>query len=138
MVKLLPAPQGPRSATVGMASSERSYPLVALLQLATFWAALAACVDGAKLRSMLDLASQNMTMAAAAIIAAFVLGGLLGSFVGMGQLRMWRSAVAGFAAGGLCGGAILAVYAAPAPPARALGAAATLVLTTIAFRCRAA
>ncbi len=113
---------------------ERSFPLVALLQFATFWAAMAACIDGRELGAALDRIPEQPI--AAALVAAFAVSvsGLLGFAVGLGQLRMWRSAAAGAAVGMLYGIIVLAVYVAPAPLERAAAAAAILVVTTIAFR----
>lgn len=115
---------------------ERSYPLVALLQLATFWAALAACIDGARLRLLVDQLPQQDAVVWGLVAGVFLVGGTLGFLVGLGQVRMWRSAAMGFVVGALCGGAILAVYVAPAPVHRAFAASAMLVGTTIAFRWR--
>lgn len=113
---------------------QRSFPLVALLQLATFWAALAACIDGKALTTQMNRAPDQPVVAAVAGVFAALAGVVLGFAVGLGQLRMWRSAATGAAVGMVYGLVVMAVYVAPAPLERAAAAAAMLVLTTIAFR----
>ncbi len=120
------------------AALQRSFPLVALLQLATFCAALGACVDGAKLGAAIDDMPRWADYEWGAVLGAAFFGGLLGFFIGLGQLRMWRSALVGGLVGALAGLAILAVYAAPAPLIRAAAAAAVLVLSTLIVRLHAA
>jgi hypothetical protein len=120
---------------------ERSFPLVALLQLATCCAALAMCVDGPRLRQVLDQAGnikvwqwQEWTSLGVALFS----GAALGFLMGLAQLRMWRSAAMGASVGGLCGFALLTVYVAPAPIERIAAGAGMVLLTTIAFRLRSA
>jgi hypothetical protein len=117
---------------------ERRFPLVALLQLATFWAVIVACVDGAALSAAVDSIPRRPWLAAALLAVALVVGGGLGFVVGLGQLRMWRNAVAGAGVGMLYGIAVLAVYVAPASLAQCLAAAAVLLATTLVLRIRSA
>jgi hypothetical protein len=118
-------------------AGERSFPLVAVFHLATFWAAMAACVDGAALFKTLNQPWQwdGPAQVAAAVLLAIV---LFGAAVGLGQLRMWRSAAAGALFGALYGPTMLAVYVAPASIGRGLAAAGLLIVTTLAFRLHAA
>jgi hypothetical protein len=111
-------------------TTEQSFPLIALLQLATFMAAITACVDSKALLKRVDQAAQNPLEAAAV--------GAIGFLIGLGQLRMARSALVGGAVGAAFGLAILAIYLAPAPPIRTAGAVAVLLVSTIAIRVRAA
>jgi hypothetical protein len=117
---------------------ERSFPLIALVQLATFWATIVACVDGKELAKAVDQMWERPAVAAQLILLAVTLGAGVGFAVGLGQLRMWRNAVAGASVGILYGIAILAVYVAPASIQQAAAAAAVLLATTIAFRIRSA
>jgi hypothetical protein len=120
------------------AATEQSFPLIALLQSATFLAAVAASIDG---RELVRIAGQwrvNLALAVGLPAAASLVGGSLGFVLGLGQLRMYRSALAGSAIGATLGLAILAAYAAPASLPRCAAAAGMLVATTIAFRIRAA
>jgi hypothetical protein len=119
-----------------MTYQERSFPLVALLQMATLWAALAACIDGAQLRILLDRLPREEPIIWGFVAGVVTVGGVFGLFVGAGQIRMWRSAALGFVVGSLSGGIILSIYMAPAPIERALAAAVMLLLTTIALRWR--
>jgi hypothetical protein len=139
MVKRLPASMSDKRPALDAAGSgDRTFPLVALMQLATFWAALAACVDGAELRSLVGQFPGNYWLGLTMIAVAIVGGGVIGLVIGLGQLRPMRNAIAGVAVGSACGAALLAAYAAPAPPVRGLAAAAMLLATTIALRVRAA
>ena len=118
--------------------TEQSFPLIALLQLATFMAAIAACVDSQELLKRVNQAAQNPLEAASVVLLAAAAVGSIGFVIGLGQLRMTRSAVAGSAVGAGFGLAILAIYLAPAPPIRTAGAVAVLLVSTIAIRVRAA
>ena len=118
-------------------TQERSFPLIALLQLATFLAALVSCIDSRKLSRQLGFMSDEPLMAAAALIGACCLVGLVGLIVGASQLRMKRSALAGAGVGALYGLVILAIFIAPASLLHAAAAAAMALLTTIAIRIRA-
>jgi len=117
---------------------ERSFPLIALLQLATFLAAVVSCIDGPELARVLAKARGEPLLLVIAPLGACLALGLLGAVIGLGQLRRWRSALVGGGVGGAYGLAMLAVYVAPASLERAVAAAAVLVLTTIAIRIRAA
>jgi len=130
------APDYRQTSKVDVVSTARqqSFPLVALMQLATFWAALAACIDGNVLTTEMDRAPEQPIIAAVVGGIAAIAGAILGFAVGLGQLRMWRSAAAGAVVGMFYGLVVLAIYVAPAPLERAAAAAAVLVLTTIALR----
>ena len=119
-------------------STEQSFPLIALLQLATFMAAITACVDSKALLKSVDQAAQDPLEAAAVILLAAAAVGAIGFIIGLGQLRMARSALVGGAVGAAFGLAILAIYLAPAPQIRTAGAVAVLLVSTIAIRVRAA
>lgn len=119
-------------------TTEQSFPLIALLQLATFMAAIMACVDSKALLKSIDQASQNPLEAAIVVLLAAAAVGAIGFIIGLGQLRMARSALVGGAVGAAFGLAILAIYLAPAPPVRTAGAVAVLLVSTIAIRVRAA
>lgn len=116
------------------AARQQSFPLVALMQLATFWAALAACIDGDLLTTAMDRAPSQPLIAAVVGCIAALAGALLGFAIGLGQLRMWRSGATGAVVGMFYGLVVLAIYVAPAPLERAAAAAAMLVLTTVALR----
>jgi hypothetical protein len=115
----------------------RSFPLIALVQLATFLAALVACINGQELSRRVHQAVVEPLMVASAVLGACASVGLIGIIIGMSQLHMNRSALIGGGVGALYGLVILAVYIAPAPVERSAAAAAMLLLTTIAFRIRA-
>jgi hypothetical protein len=127
-----------RSTAQPTAGKMRSFPLLALVQLATYLAALTACIDGRALYTRLDQAASQPIIAVSMVLGAACLVGLVGVIIGASQLQLNRSALVGGAVGALYGIVILAVYAAPAPLERAAAAAALTVLTTIAFRIRAA
>jgi hypothetical protein len=117
---------------------ERSFPLIALVQLATYWATIVACIEGQALSKALDDAARWPAVAVGLTSLAVLVGSALGFVIGLGQLRMWRSAWAGAGVGALYGLAILAVYVAPASILQAVAAAGVLLITTIAFRIRSA
>ena len=110
-----------------------SFPLIALLQLASFTAVLVACVDGQELRRV--IASQDYSVGGIAVLASVLLGSVTVIF-GFGWSRLGRSALVAGAIGGLHGPAFLAAYAAPAPFNRAFAAIAVLVLSTVVLRVR--
>jgi ABC-type antimicrobial peptide transport system permease subunit len=119
-------------------STEQSFPLIALLQLATFLAAIAACVDGRELVKQFDRATQKPLEAALVIVLAATVVAAIGFVIGLGQLRAVRSATVGGAFGATLGVAILAIYIAPGPPTRTAGAVGVMLISTIAIRIRAA
>jgi hypothetical protein len=116
---------------------ERSYPLVALLLLATVWAAMFACVDGQSLLRGFQADSwRNFgTWIAPAVLMS--VGACVGAAVGMSQVRVWRSVAVGGLIGSVYGVAIFAVYAAPAGFDRAASSAVVIMVSTIALRFRA-
>jgi hypothetical protein len=127
-------------APTGAASgaAEQSFPLIMMFQLATFWAAVAACVDGKALVEALRATGSDPLEEAIVAAAAGVGGALLGFIVGLSQVRRWRSAAVGAFVGFWYGLVILAVYVAPAPLERGLAAAAVIAVTTLAIRIRSA
>jgi hypothetical protein len=118
-----------------LARKDASFPLIALLQLASFAAALVACIDGQELREA--LARFPIGFTAAAILGSIFLG-FVTVAMGFAHLRSWRTASAAGAIGALHGPAILAVFAAPAPFWRAGPAIVVMLLTTILLRIRSA
>jgi hypothetical protein len=112
-----------------------SYPLIALLQLAAFSAALVACVDGALLR---EIVNDMGPIQLASAIGVSMIAGFVAVMFGFGHLRRWRTALAAGAVGALHAPAILAAYAAPAPFWRAGPAVAVLLVSTIVLRVRSA
>jgi hypothetical protein len=119
----------------GRSRRDGSFPLLALLQLASFSAALVACIDGGALRKALGQFPIGLTAIA---VNVSVLLGFVTVAVGFAHLRSWRTACAAGALGALHGPAILAVFAAPAPFWRAGPAIIVLLLTTILLRVRSA
>ena len=110
-----------------------SFPLIALLQLASFTAVLVACVDGQKLRQV--IASQNYVAVGTAVLVSVFIGFIV-VILGFGWSRLGRSALVAAMIGGLHGPAFLAASAAPAPFNRAFAAIAVLVLSTVVLRVR--
>ena len=133
-----PKPAAPSAPQVAAGSTEQSFPLVALLQLATFMAAIAACVDSKELLKQVERAADEPLSAALVVLAAAAVAGAIGFVIGLGQLRGIRSAMLGAAFGAAVGVTILCVYLAPAPPLRTAGAATVMLVSTIAIRIRAA
>jgi hypothetical protein len=125
------APPGGRPAVAGV---NRSFPLIALVQLATFCAALMACIDGGKFRDFLEDVPQLAGPAVAGFVGAMFVGGFLGLMLGLGEHHVWRSALKGMCIGALCGVAMMFVYVAPAPLPQAAAAAVVLLLSTIIMR----
>jgi hypothetical protein len=123
----------PRPAAVATASRNGSFPLIALLQLASFTAVLVACIDGRELRQ--EIASANyIVVGTAALVSSFL--GFIAVILGFGWSRLGRTALVAAVIGSLHGPAFLAAYAAPAPFIRAFPAIAVLVLSTILLRVR--
>jgi hypothetical protein len=115
------------------ATKNGSFPLIALLQLASFTTVLVACIDGRDLRQV--IASQSYEVLGIAVLASIVIGFAVVLF-GFGWSRLGRSALVAAAIGGLHGPAVLAAYAAPAPFLRAFAAIGVLVLSTVVLRVR--
>lgn len=125
-----------RAATNVLAARGGSFPLIALLQLATFSAALVACVDSQELTSQIQRSKEYVPAAIA--IAMFVSAsiGFIGMILGSGQFRFRRSALVGGAIAAVHGLAIVAAFVAPAPLERSAAAVGMLLVTTVAFRIR--
>jgi hypothetical protein len=115
------------------ATRNGSFPLIALLQLASFTAMLVACVDGQRLRDVLS--AQNGGVIALAVLISMVLG-FVSVLAGFGWSRLGRASLVASAIGAVHGPAVLAVFAAPAPFARSLAAIAVLIISTITLRVR--
>ncbi len=122
-----------RPSTVVATTRNGSFPLIALLQLASFTAVLVACVDGQELRQV--IASQNYVAVGTAVLVSVLIGFIV-VILGFGWSRLGRSALVAAMIGGLHGPAFLAAYAAPAPFHRAFAAIAVLVLSTVVLRVR--
>ncbi len=132
-------PSAARSNSRGGATGtvHRSFPLLVLLQLATCWAALIACVDGPALGQHIDM--ERWSGAAwAAIVGAILVGAVLGLIAGLSHIGKKRGAITGLVLGAVAGLTILCVYMAPAPIERIVAAAALVVLSTVIVRVRAA
>ena len=127
-----PAPPWPSLAPAG-ARRDGSFPLIALLQLAAFSAALVACIDGRGLREV--VAQKELTTLAVALLVSMT-AGFVAVLIGFGHLSRWRTALAAASIGALHAPAILAAYAAPAPFWRAGPAVAVLLISTIVLRVR--
>ena len=128
------APPATRLAAV----SDRSFPVAALVHLATFCAALLACIDGRTLQAAVAGLADEPPSGRVEVIGALLAGGVLGALVGLGQLKVWSGAVKGFCSGALCGAVILGVYTAPSSLERALAAPMLVLLAPIAMRLRSA
>jgi hypothetical protein len=126
-------PFAPAASTIGQ--RDGSFPLIALLQLAAFSAALAACIDGRRLIEVID---QNNIVNLAVAVGASMVAGFVAVLLGFGHLRRWRTALAAGGIGALHAPAILAAYAAPAAFWRAGPAVAVLLISTIVLRVRSA
>jgi hypothetical protein len=127
----------PRPAPSQDRVAERSFPLIAVFHLATFWAAMLACIDGTALGKRLR-EPWELDWRVAIVVGVLLAAVLFGAAVGLGQVRMWRSAALGAFIGVLYGPTMLVVYVAPAPISRGIAAAALLTVTTLALRIRAA
>lgn len=110
-----------------------SFPLIALLQLASFTAVLVACVDGQALREV--LADQDGGVIAIAVAVSMLIG-FITVLLGFGWSRLGRASLIAATIGAVHGPAVLAAFAAPAPFARSLAAIAVLIISTITLRMR--
>src|SRR5215211_1677268 len=84
-----------RTSSPPTAGQIRSFPLIALVQLATFLAGLVACIDGHQLSEVLNRGPFDLMLAASAVLGACASVGLIGVIIGMSQLQMNRSALIG-------------------------------------------
>lgn len=126
------------SASAGQTETERSFPLVALMQLGAVIGAIVVCIDGPRLWKLFQRIGEEPWAAVALIATAIVSSGVIGLVIGLGQRRRFRSALIGAAAGALFGLLMLAVYAAPASIERCSGGIAMVLISTIALRANAA
>jgi hypothetical protein len=127
-----------RRAAEATAVKDGSFPLIALLQLASFSAVLVACVDGRELAEVIRHQGLIVSIGAGVVSAALGFLAVAWTFAFDNLRRVWRSALGASIIGGLHGPALLAVYAAPAPFWRAGPAVAVLLLSTILLRVRSA
>jgi len=116
---------------------ERSFPLISLIQLFTFFIALLVCIDSSKLNAQLGNLQNELASFLFAVALAGLLGLLIGASIGLGRVRYWRSMFFCGAIGSVVGVLLLAIYAAPAEPAQAISAALLPLLTTLILRARA-
>ncbi len=116
---------------------EQSYPLISIVQLVTFCVALVTCVNFKKLRNVLDdVRSANLFNWVLLVLVACILGFAIGSAIGLGQIRKWRSMFLCGATGAIVTMLIVATYAAPARPAQAFAACLLPLVTTLFLRSR--
>ena len=139
-----PTVGSPAAVTTAATETERSFPLVALMQLGAVIAAIVVCIDGPRLWELFQRigdepwAGDGLWIALALIATAMISSGVIGLVVGLGQRRRFRSALIGAAAGALFGLLMLAIFAAPASLERCAGGIAMVLLSTIALRASAA
>lgn len=127
-----------RLAATGAAETERSYPLVALMQLGAVLGAIVVCIDGPKLWKLFERIDDEPWLAAALVATAMSSLGVIGLTVGLGQRRRLRSALLGFAVGATLGLVMLAIFAAPASIERCASGIAMVLISTILLRVNAA
>src|SRR5690606_7182263 len=101
------------SVTPVVTETERSFPLVALMQLGAVIAAIVVCIDGPRLRELAQQVNEAPGAVLALIATATISSGAIGLVIGLGQRRRFRSALTGAAAGALFGLLMLAIFAAP-------------------------
>ena len=126
-----------RSAAAGQTETERSFPLVALMQLGAVIGAIVVCIDGPRLWELFQRIGDEPWVAVALIMTAMASAGAVGLVIGLGQRRRFRSALVGAAAGAMFGLLMLAVYAAPASFERCSGGIAMVLISTIVLRANA-
>ena len=137
--KTLPSVAAPAAAvTPATAETERSFPLVALMQLGAVIAAIVVCIDGPRLWELFQQIGDAPWIALGLIATAMISSGVIGLVIGLGQRRRFRSALIGAAAGALFGLLMLAIFAAPASLERCAGGIAMVLFSTIALRANAA
>lgn len=126
-----------RSPTRDPNQQEQSYPLVSIVQLVTFCVALVTCIDFKKFATVLaGLRHDNLLEVVAAIVAVGLAGFVLGSTVGLGQIRKWRGLLLCGATGASVSMLVLATFTAPASPTQALAASLLPLITTLILRAR--
>lgn len=118
--------------------TERSFPLVALMQLGAVIAAIVVCIDGPRLWELFQRVGDEPWVALALIMTAMASTSVVGLVIGLGQRRRFSSALAGAAAGAIIGLFMLAVYAAPASIERCSGGIAMVLISTVVLRANAA
>ena len=124
--------------TTATTETERSFPLVALMQLGAVVASIVVCIDGPRLWELFQQIGDAPWIALALGTAAMISSGVIGLVVGLGQRRRLQSALIGAAAGALFGLLMLAIFAAPASLERCAGGIAMVLLSTIILRANAA
>lgn len=133
-----PAATPDRPASTGATETERSFPLVALLQLGAVLGAIVVCIDGPKLWKVSERIGDEPLIALAIVMTAMISVGFIGLTVGLGQRRRFRSALVGFTAGAAFGLVLLAILAAPASIERCSSGIAMVLISTILLRVNAA
>jgi len=99
--------------------SERSYPMIALVNLLTAFVALAVCVNGP---GLIEAAARLRTAGSLleAVVGMAGVGALFGAMMGLGHVSLWRSALTCSVAGIVVGLMTLAVCVSPPPIAPAV------------------
>ena len=115
----------------------QAFPLISIVQLSTFCVALVTCIDSRTLSQLLDrVPLTEWPIVVAPIVGAGLIGLLIGSVIGLGQIRRWQSVVLCGATGGIVSVLLLAALAAPAKPAQAIAAVLLPLVSTIILRHR--
>lgn len=117
---------------------ERSFSLIVLIQLFSFCIALVVCIDGKKLKQGWMQANFEVSTLVWGVLILCLLGLCSGLWVGLGQIRYFRSVLICSITGTLLWMFVLAIYIAPANPMAACAAIALPLLTTLAIRARTA
>lgn len=117
--------------------SEQSFPLISIFQLFTFSVALVICVDFKACAKLLNETLSTSPESVFGVIAvAKSLGFAIGVMIGLGQIRKWQSMMLCGTVGAIVGVIIVAIYSAPAEPAKAIAATVLPLATTIMLRFR--
>ena len=116
---------------------EQSFPLISLIQLFTFFVALLVCIDASQLWERFTNMEIDATSLSISVVLAGMFGSLIGTSIGLSQIRNWRSMFFCGVIGSVFGIIILAIYAAPARPNQAIAAALLPLFTTLIIRVRA-
>ena len=127
-----------RPAAAAPTETERSFPLVALMQFGAVIGAIVVCIDGPRLWELFGRIDEAPLIALGLVAMAMISSGVIGLVVGLGQRRRFQSALIGAAAGALFGLLMLAILAAPASLERCAGGIAMVLLSTIILRANAA
>ena len=115
---------------------ERSFPLISLLQLITFFIALLVCIDGKKLLVYFSDNQYNLVSFYFSIFAVALIGFLVGFTIGLGHIRRGHSILVCGASGALIGVLFMAIFVAPASIYQSIAAPILPFFTTIVARFR--